>query len=96
MSAQEGNLTFLKNLHTSYKNIDINKKNSNDNTALILSAKNGHLDCVKYLVKQGADKTLEGQANKTALEWAVAAEKQAVAAYLSTSILDKFWNYIQK
>jgi len=45
----------------------INAGDNRGDTALILSARNGHLDVVKYLVEQGANLNAQNKAGDTAL-----------------------------
>ena len=51
--ATTGNKKLLTALYNNY-NINVNERDENGNTALLWSANNGHLDCVKFLVQQGA------------------------------------------
>ena len=81
-AAERGNTALLGELYDKYS-INVNAMNKDGNTALIYSAFNGKLDCVKYLVKQGADLRWQGQQNKTALQWAQEAAKDDVVNYLA-------------
>ena len=53
-------------------NTDVNEKldDSNENTILILAAMNNHSEVVKYLLKNGANKTITNNEGKTALDMA--------------------------
>ena len=63
-AAKKGDFAYLK---SQSDKMDIEAKNKDGDTALILSAKHGHLDCLKYLHKQGADIDAKNKYGYTAL-----------------------------
>ena len=65
-AAETGDSQWLRSLYSHY-NIDVNTSNEHTNTALLLSAENGHVDCVKYLLQQGADINITDEWGNTAL-----------------------------
>ena len=67
-AARSGNRRWLTALYNNY-NINVNGKNKNGYTALMESAKNGSLDCIKYLVEQKADVNTKDSKGNTALLW---------------------------
>ncbi|MEM9569659.1 MAG: ankyrin repeat domain-containing protein, partial [Bacteroidota bacterium] len=64
--AKAGNTKLLAALYNNY-NINIDSRNESNYTALLLSAKEGQLDCVKFLVQQGADIDTTDKWSSTAL-----------------------------
>ena len=49
------------------KGVDVNTKDENGNTALMLSAFKGHIECGKYLIEKGVDTNEKNQWGSTAL-----------------------------
>ena len=64
-AAQNGNLTFLKDMIS--KGIDVNAKDQNKWTALIMASYNGHADAAKLLLDSGADPNLPSWTGETAV-----------------------------
>ena len=63
--AQKGNKILLESL-LKEENINVNARDQHNKTALLWSAEKGHLNCLKYLLQQGADLTWEGSERKQA------------------------------
>ena len=64
-AAERGDRKSLEKLHNEYS-INVNTRDKDENTALLFSAYKGRLDCVKYLLQQGAnihEKTEDGATN---------------------------------
>lgn len=51
--------------------VDLNGKNQDGNTALIIAARDGEIEMVKFLLDQGCDRTLTNDQNQTAYDCAV-------------------------
>ena len=68
-AAEENNIEQLKAL-LSQKDIDVNFQNRIGDTALIYAAYKGHIECVKVLIKAGADLSIKENNYKTAEDWA--------------------------
>ena len=64
--AATGNRKLLESLSNTY-HINVNAINEYGSTALILSSRAGHLDCVKFLLQQGADINTSAKYAYTAL-----------------------------
>ncbi|OUM67439.1 hypothetical protein PIROE2DRAFT_40000, partial [Piromyces sp. E2] len=64
-SSASGHLKFLEILLE--LELDVNKQSKDGSTPLLLSIKNGHLECSVKLIKAGADVTISDVEKKTAL-----------------------------
>ena len=71
-----------------YLGADVNAKDEDGRTALMLALKNGQLDAVKYLIKQGANLEAKDKDGKTALMKAAASGKLDVVKYLAENGAD--------
>ena len=80
-ASSTGNLEELKKIFA-YNDINVNARDKDGNTALILSASQGSLGCVKYLLRQGADLTWKGESGKNASTLAEENNKTDVLQYL--------------
>lgn len=67
-AAGQGHLYFAKKLAKS--GVNINERTKTGFTPLMLAAHNDKRDFVKWLVKLGADKSVQSSGGKTALELA--------------------------
>ena len=67
-TASQGNSEISKFLIV--KGADINAKNNNGETALMLAALNKRLEIVRLLIKKGADVNAESNKGHTALKYA--------------------------
>lgn len=76
-----GKESLLKDLYA-YCDIDINAKNQDGDTALLLSASNGKHDCVNWLLQQGADTDIRGKNDNTALLLSAAKGHTSCVKYL--------------
>ncbi len=65
-SARDGNLEAVKQ-HLADPDVNINRRNSKNGTALIHAAYHGHTECVRLLIEAGADLFLEDE-DGTALD----------------------------
>lgn len=66
-AAKQGNKSKLNTLHGNYPDIVNSRTEDKNDIALHLSAENGHLDCVQFLVTQGAKINIRNDDNDTAL-----------------------------
>lgn len=57
-AASDGDVNAIRQTTGLFKSVDIDQRNENGWTALMLSARNGHLETTDYLLKAGADATL--------------------------------------
>lgn len=64
-AARSGDVQSLKNILAS--GIDINSKNENGHSALMLAAYNGHFDATQFLLGQGADANSIDQSSNSIL-----------------------------
>ena len=83
-AAKNGHLQVVKYMLTTHK-VNINSQDDEKNTALILAAIFNQPLVVEYLLQQGADSSITGIGNKTALEKSVEKKHDRV-----TDILQKF------
>jgi ankyrin repeat protein len=60
----------------------INKQDALGVTALMCAANNGHAEVVKQLLQKGADPTIKGQTNNTALDLALKCNQPQVILLL--------------
>lgn len=67
----------------------INTGDNRGDTALILSARNGHLDCVTYLVEQGANLNAQNKRGDTALIESAFNGHLAIVKYLVAQGADR-------
>jgi uncharacterized protein len=67
-SALDGNIHFIRIALD--KSVDVNSKDENNRTALMLSAYNGHKEIVDLLIENGADVNLVDDSGRTALMFA--------------------------
>lgn len=74
-AAFNNNVLVLKYL-IEEKNIDMNRKSEFKDTPLMLAAKGDAIDAVKYLLSQGADKTVKDEDGMTAYDYAVENKNQ--------------------
>ena len=79
-AAEKGNTAALKDLLD--KGADVNKKDPNGNTALIIATKKGQLGAVNLLLEKGANMDEKGEEEATALMFAIAGGHNAVAKAL--------------
>ena len=63
-ACSEGDLETIKDLINTTK-VNVDATNSDGQTALIIAAHHGYLDIVKFLDKNGADKTIKSSLNQT-------------------------------
>jgi uncharacterized protein len=82
-AAQRGDIETLNSLIKAGGNI--NEQDAQGWTALHWSAGKGDLNCVAFLLEQGADVTLTGHDNRTALMVARAAARSEVIALLTAA-----------
>ena len=76
------NLNKIEDFLFFNKDFDVNVKNANEETALILSSKIGNIPIVKYLVENGADINAKDKNGKTAL---ILASKIEIVKFLVSS-----------
>lgn len=79
-AAQDGRLAVVKKAVA--EGLDLNEKDQNGFTALMLAAQNGHADVVEFLVGKGADINIESKLGHTALDWAKRKNHPEAAAIL--------------
>lgn len=68
-SCKNGKLEKVKEF-IEVENVDVNKKNTQGYTPLILAADNNRMDVVKYLIEKGADVNYQDIYDRTALHYA--------------------------
>jgi ankyrin repeat protein len=73
-AAENGCLDILKELLTA-DNVDVNGGSEECNPPLIAAARQGHVNCVTYLLKSGANPSKENRTGETALIHAIVARK---------------------
>lgn len=64
------------------RNASVTERNFVGNTALILAAQRGSELAVRFLMNAGSDKTVRGEENKTAAEWAAARGNASLGALI--------------
>ena len=69
--------------------MDVNTKNSDGQTALMLSAYSGHTDTVKLLLKHGAFINVIDKFGDSALSWAAAEDHTDIVNLLKKAEIDK-------
>ena len=69
--------------------MDVNTKNSDGQTALMLAAYSGHKDTVKLLLKHGAFINVIDKFGDSALSWAAAENHTDIVNLLKKSEIDK-------
>lgn len=62
---------------------------ANGNTALMLAAKNGHVDCCQLLVERGADLSARNRHGETSIDVALAAGHAEVVTTLKACVKQK-------
>lgn len=82
MVACKTGLTAVAILLVDYDDVDVNLKNNEGNTALIIASEKGNVDIVRELVSAGvnADKTITNNAGKTAYDVATNEEIKALVS----------------
>ena len=81
-AARAGSVGWFKKQQNEGKNVDVNKKNQHEHTALYIAARNGHLPVVKFLVQHGADKNAVQKTKSTPLHAAAYYGHYQVVEYL--------------
>ena len=66
--ASLGNFTAVKRM-IEFEKMDVNMRNENHQTALLLAAHEGHDDVVQLLLEKGADVNAAARSGETALFW---------------------------
>lgn len=61
---------------------DINSATDNGTTALMMAARENHLDTVALLLENGADLTVENEHGDNALAWAEKQNHQSIVKFL--------------
>lgn len=69
-AASDGDVNAIRRTSGLFKSVDIDQRNENGWTALMLSARNGHLETTDYLLKAGADCTLINKSGQNARQMA--------------------------
>ena len=80
--AREGNLKKIE--ECLINGTDVNAKDSNGYTALMVVSYNGNLEVVKYLVENGADINIKDDTDKTALDVAKKEKETEIIEYLES------------
>ncbi|MEM9569793.1 MAG: ankyrin repeat domain-containing protein [Bacteroidota bacterium] len=80
-AAKTGDIKLLVAFYNNY-NIIVNTRNKYKDTALLLSAQQGHLDCLKFLRQQGADINARNENGYTALHWSAKQDHANCVKYL--------------
>ena len=86
IAAWNGHLEVVKYLLTNHK-VNINQQEDDKSTALIIAAHFNHPYVVEYLLHQGANPSIRGVGNKTALEWSVESNNDKVTEVLKNEII---------
>lgn len=81
-NAGEGNLTIVTTLFERGHVPHVNVQDSLGNTALMMAAKNGHGEIVRYLLSRGADPLLTNRNGDTAFTLASKAGHAEIASFL--------------
>lgn len=76
----KGNFNMVKKLVEA--GADVNQRNLNDASALIFAATFGRVDIVEYLLAHKADKAIQDNRGKTALDHATMQENEAIIQLL--------------
>lgn len=81
-NAAEGNFTIVSTLFERGRVPHVNVRDSLGNTALMMAAKNGHGEIVRYLLSKGADLLLTNRNGDTALTLALKAGHGEIVSFL--------------
>ena len=86
-SAKDGNTKAVRLFLQAGMNV--NEKNSDGQTALMLASYSGHIDTVKLLLKQGAYINVVDKYGDSALSWAAAEKHTDIVQLLKKAEIDK-------
>lgn len=81
-AAREGNITTVESILATETSIDIEAKTKKGRTALIISARYGHLNCFKTLLNHDADLNTRSVNGAASLQWAAYHGQANVVEYL--------------
>lgn len=86
-ACKRGSLKIIKIILKKKGSVDINAQEDIEKwTPLIISCINGHLDCVEYLLKMGANSNLLSESNQKAIDYV----NEILKSELEISELEKF------